>query len=446
MRLLKLLPRFKHAYQTLELLAQREEWPRTQIEVYQLHKLNALWRHAIHHVPYYRHLCRTLHLPGHFLSLAEFKETVPLLKKSLVRDNPQQFLSDYARPGCWERTSGSTGAPTRIYHDAVSHRAMQHAKYRLYQRWGVDILDRSAYLWDRADFVLSGWQGLLKKTRLNLVDALRSRLRLSAFQLNKQSLSSYLREIERFRPSVLYGFSNAIYQLAQAAVEQGFSCQTLKAVVMTSEPATQSMRTTVETAFGVPAVIEYGATECELIAGSQPDGTLQVREDLVHIETLPHKSGGFEFAVTVLVNASFPLFRYQIEDLTDCPLSLPSRGFAVLRGGVGGRQDDLLQTRSGGYVHPSGIDAFFEHVWDSCSIRRYRVHQRRCGTLDMQIEIDPDRGRALDLPRMASALSRLVEGFPVHIDLTHQLAASTAAKHRAITSDLVGDHLLANLG
>ena len=438
-RLLKLLPRFRQAHQAVELLAQREKWSRTQIEDFQLHKLNGHWRHAIQHVPYYRQLQQQLHLPEQFCSLVEYKQTVPLLAKSVVRDNPQQFLSELAKPGRWERTSGSTGAPTRIYHESSSHRAMQHAKYRLYQCWGIDIFDRSVYLWDRADMVVSGWRSLVNRTRLNCVDTLRSRLRLSAFQLDQRSLTSHLRFIERFRPCFLYGFSNAVYRLAQAAVEAGFSCGSLKAIVMTAEPATLAMRMTVERAFGVPTVIEYGATECELIAGSQPDGTVRIREDLVHVETLGHVSGTYEFVITVLANQSFPLFRYQIEDLTDCALSQSTHGFAVLPGGICGRRDDLLQTRSGGYIHPSNIDAFFEHVWDSRSIRRYRVHQHRCGMLDMQIEIDLLKGKALDLRRMEEALSHLVDGFPVRIRLTNLLPTDT--KHRAITSELTGSNL-----
>ena len=436
MRLLRLLPRFRQAYRMLEPLAQREQWSRTQLEDYQLHQVNAVWRHAIQYVPYYRQLQRERHLPERFRGLEEFQQTVPVLSKSVVRDHTRQFLSSEAKRGRWERTSGSTGAPTSIFHDMHSHRMMLHAKYRFYQCWGVDILDRCAYLWDRADMIGLSWQSLLKRTRYKVLDFLRGRLRLSAFKLDRQSLVRYLGELERFRPSMLYGFSNALYQLAQAAMDQGFRCDSLKAVVMTAEPATSTMQAAVEAAFGAPAAIEYGATECELIAGMQIDGTLRVREDLVLVETLPHCSGGYEFVITVLANESFPLFRYRIEDLTDCPLSLPEQGFAVLRGGIRGRQDDLLQTRSGGYLHSSGIDALFEHVWDS-SIRRYRVHQRGCGTLDMQIEVDPERGKALDLRRMESDLSRLVEGYPVRIDLTASLETSSAAKHRAITSELI---------
>ena len=102
MRCLSLLPRFRQAYQSVELLAEREQWSQTQIRDYQLHKLNCLWRHAIGHVPFYRQLRQQRDLPGQFSSLAEFTQTVPLLTKSTVRDHPELFLSDHPQPGWWE--------------------------------------------------------------------------------------------------------------------------------------------------------------------------------------------------------------------------------------------------------------------------------------------------------------------------------------------------------
>ena len=436
MRILRLLPRFQEAYLAVQCLAERELWSRGQIETYQLNELNRLWQHATRHVPYYRSLCAEQPLPEQFANLAEFRRSVPLLPKSVVRQDPQQFLSEAAQSGFWERTSGSTGTPMSLYHDVAGHRTMQHAKYRLYDAWGIDILDRSAYLWGRADLVLPGLRGTLSRLRLGIRDTLRSRKRCSAFHLDKESLRICLQELTKFQPRALYGFSNAIFLLAQQASEQGFSGSWLKAVIMTSEPATPRMQAKVAATFQAPVVVEYGATECELIAGSYPDGTVRVREDLVILETLPNATGGFELVITVLANGSFPLLRYQIGDITDSPLEIPEQGFAILRGGIAGRRDDLLQTCGGGYLHASAIDAVFEHVFDSQAIRRYRVHQDRTGSIDMQIEIDPTRKLDIDLENLRLAISNLVEGYPVVIRLTTNLQRSLSAKHRAVTSDL----------
>ena len=122
MRLMRYLPRFQRAYQELETLAAREDWSRSEIEAFQLDRLNAVWKDAIAHVPYYRHLAAEQDLPPRFSSLAEFLSVVPVLPKSAVRAQPRAFLSERAHRGHWERTSGSTGNPMSIYWGNDAHR------------------------------------------------------------------------------------------------------------------------------------------------------------------------------------------------------------------------------------------------------------------------------------------------------------------------------------
>ena len=64
------------------------------------------------------------------------------------------------------------------------------------------------------------------------------------------------------------------------------------------------------------------------------------------METVPREDGRFDLVVTVLGNASFPLLRYAIGDVTDEPLGMPSTGFAILSN-VAGRHDDLVISRTG---------------------------------------------------------------------------------------------------
>jgi len=93
MNLLRLLPRFRAARRALHELEARERWTRAEIDTYSLERLNALWDHAIGHVPYYRDLAAAPRLPARFASLDEFRALVPLLPKDRVRARPQQFLS-----------------------------------------------------------------------------------------------------------------------------------------------------------------------------------------------------------------------------------------------------------------------------------------------------------------------------------------------------------------
>jgi len=227
MRLLRYLPRFQRAYQELETLAAREGWSRPEIEAFQLDRLNAVWQDAIAHVPYYRHLAAEQDLPPRFSSLAEFRSVVPVLPKSSVRSQPRAFLSERAHRGRWERTSGSTGTPMSIYWANDAHREMLRTKYRLYAMWGLDIVDRMAFLWGVGDANAPGLAGQMARLRMPLEDWLRNRIRLPAYYLGHDDLRDHLRRIAAFRPAAIYAFSMAAYLLALEAEAMDFHCASL---------------------------------------------------------------------------------------------------------------------------------------------------------------------------------------------------------------------------
>src|SRR5262245_46799243 len=266
MNMMRLLPRFKEAYDTLDVLAHRESWSRTQIEAFQLERLNSVWQHAIAHVPHYRRLARESRLPERFQNLAEFQASVPLLSKATVKMQPKAFLSDQPGPGGWRRTGGSTGTPMQVFWSHDAHLEMLRSKYRSQDSWGLDIFDRTAYLWGHSASFAPGLPGRVARIRQPLEDRLRNRIRLSAYSLGHEDLRQYLARIARFRPVSLYGYSRAITLLAQEAEVVGFACDSLKLVVLTGEPAFPHLVDTIERTFGVPAVVEYGSIECGQIA------------------------------------------------------------------------------------------------------------------------------------------------------------------------------------
>jgi phenylacetate-CoA ligase len=434
MRLLRLLPRFRHAYRELDLLAAREGWSRAEVEAWQLQRLNAVWEQARAHVPYYRDLAVRLGLPESFASLAEFQAAVPVLPRPEIKARPRDFLSERAAPGAWHVSSGSTGSPTPFYWGHDSHLEALRCRYCMYAAWGVDIFDRTAFLWGDSAAHTPGWAGRLARLRRPVEDWLRNRLRLSAYRLAPAELRQHLRRLARFRPVLLYAYSTAAYLLAREVVHAGdFVFPSLKVCALSAEPAYPHIVEAVESAFGVAAVREYGATECPLIAGEGPDRTLRVREDFVFVETRPAADGRHEILLTVLGNPSFPLLRYAVGDRTDGPVQVPARGFAVLKN-VAGRENELLVSRSGCLLHPLRFDMLFGFGWAE-AVRRYRVHQQADGAVTVAVEVrQPVPPR--DVARMEQELENLLEGFPVKLEIVRALPP-TAGKHRWTTSDLV---------
>jgi phenylacetate-CoA ligase len=426
------LPRFQKAYRALRVLEGREAWSRSELDQYQLERVNRLWQHARAHVPYYQRLAAAERLPERFVSLEEFQALVPVLPRQALRERPRDFLSARAECGHWTKTGGSTGTPMDTYWGDDAHREMLLGRYRLLASWGLDIFDRCAMLWGHSAALMPGLAGRLACWRQRVEDWLRNRMRLCAYRLGRDDLRRYLGRIASFRPASLYGYSQAVGLLAAEAQAVGFSCDSLKLTVLTAEPAFDHLIATIERAFRAPAVVEYGSSECGFLAGEGPDRKLRVREDHTLIESRPRSDGRYDLILTVLTNPSFPLIRYDIGDVTDAPIERGPRGMAVLKN-VSGRNNDLVFSRTGQPVHSARFEALFKYQADG--VRRYRVRQNRDGSLTAEVELT-GRAAAAQVPGLERKLRELMEGYPASVQVVDHLPVTPAGKHRLVVSDL----------
>ena len=431
MQLLRLLPRFWRVSRDIAVLEAREAWSRTDIESFQLERLNSVWAHAIAHVPYYRELRTRAALPDRFHSLEEFRAGVPALTRSVVRARSQAILSEQKRRGLWTRTSGSTGFPVSVYWPQEAIIESLRGRYRHQARWGIDPFDRQVFLWGNGDATLSGAARLRAQVRRWATDRLRNRIRLSPLLTERSQLRDHLRRLVAFRPAALYAYSSSAGLLAREAEASGVRCDSLRLAVLSAEVASPATVRAVERAFGVPAVNEYGSVECGVIATEGPDRVLQVREDNLLVETGRRDDGRWDTLVTTLGNCSFPPLRYAIGDATDAPLAVPARGFATLAN-IAGRASDSLRARSGRVVHWSTLEFVFEH--DS-GVRRYAAHQRSDGSVAVEIEA-ANPALPPDAARLRRQLHEMVEGYPVEVVVVPALRTRPGGKHRCVVSEL----------
>jgi phenylacetate-coenzyme A ligase PaaK-like adenylate-forming protein len=206
----------------------------------------------------------------------------------------------------------------------------------------------------------------------------------------------------------------------------------LRYVLLTAEPAFPHIIETIERAFGVPAIREYGSIECGILAAEWPDRTLRVREDQAILETTPRSDGHYDIIVTVLGNGSFPLLRYAIGDVTDRPLEYGDTGFAQLHDIVG-RDNDLVVSRSGRTLHPLWFDDLFENT---AGARRWSVHQDATGAVSVTVEVAHDTV-TVDCDRVANAIEAHLDGYSVSVSVVRSMTQNQAGKHRWVVSELM---------
>lgn len=428
--IIRKIPRFRDAYNAQELLGQREGWSRGTIEEFQLSAVNNLWSHAIRNVPHFRKMYERMHLPSRFSSLVEFSNAVPASTKEEIRKNRFEFLSQEAKRGVWLYTGGSTGVPTPAYWDLEARKAALHVQYRARLIWGIDIFDEAAYLWGHSASFAPGFRGQLAKLRLPLEDYMRNRIRLSAYALDVKNLDNYIERIQDFKPRILYSYSSAAMLLARRAEQRGVRPASLKLAVLTAEPAYQSLVESVERAFRIPAVKEYGAVETGVMAYEIPSRSLVVREDRIFLEASKTDSNTYKILVTVLDNLSYPLIRYEIGDLTDRPLQSPPKGFSTL-GDIIGRSNDFLIGKDGVVVHPEALTHVVKQF--ASSIVRFTAHQHADGRVTLRLEADSMTNSQVN--HMKNALTKLLSGQHIDVDFSG-VEPTVAGKHRWIISDI----------
>jgi|GEM_PF-3950016 len=437
--MMRLLPRFRRAAKQLLVLEEREDWSRAQIESWQLERINEVWQHATRFVPHYRELQSELALPKQFETMSQFTGTVPVLDKSLVRDDPRRFLSEEPDLGQWHRTSGSTGKPMSVYWSHEAHRQHLHTKYRRDAMFGVDLFDRKAFVWGNPDRFANGISGSLRRWASTWCDRLRNRMRLVPYEMSETTRRKYVQELAKSKCKMIYGYASAMGQLALTAMQMRVTYPNLRFIVLSAEPVYAGDVELVEDAFGVPCVAEYGSVECGTIAVEGPERRLLIREDLCHVETIENRAdvrtGSLgepvqsNIIVSVLNNRSFPLLRYSIEDVTEAPIQFREIGFAELAN-VLGRSNDFLQSRSGELVHPMAI----KHLMDSCKVNRFQAKQHPDGDISLLVESEsnlPDK----EINRIGDALCDISGGYSAVVRQTKRIPRTSAGKHRWIISE-----------
>ncbi len=335
MNFLRLLPRFRQVPSQLATMLERESWTRNQIQTWQLAQLNRIWSGAIRHVPYYHRLFANGDLPREFKDVRAFQRHVPVLAKALVRSSPQDFISQRAGQGRWRVTGGSTGQPTKIFWSQAAHQQNLLTRYRYLQAWGVDYLHRQLMLWGPLAKSYPPEQKTWAFGEQYLSDCLRGRLRITPQELNEIHPRCLANRIRKFAPSMIYGFSSAVYQFAERMEGLHWNRDALRLCIITGEPANPEQNKRTEACLGVPVIMEYGSMDCGIIAYENIDRTHRIREDHFFVETELRPDGRHDLLVTSLINSDFPLLRYRIEDVVSEPPCLNADGFAIMPALVG---------------------------------------------------------------------------------------------------------------
>jgi phenylacetate-coenzyme A ligase PaaK-like adenylate-forming protein len=343
------------------------------------------------------------HLPERITDLQQLPPTMKpdLLKyfddwvtdPEITRANIESFIADKSLIGhhylgryfvC--TTSGTTGVPTMLVHDAgmlALSSAVEVA--RAVPAWGLALRDwgRFAKLGGRvaAVFVTGGhFQGFASMKRRHLENPRRKKTARMFSALSP--LSEIVEGLNNYQPAMLAAYPSSLALLAEEQ-EAGRLHINPVLVLPTGETLTPAVRERIEAAFHARVRQSYGASEMPVMAYDCGKGGLHVNADWVIFEPVDESlqpvlpgQASHKVLITNLANRVQPFIRYEMGDsITINPNPCPC-GSMFPSITVEGRNDDILRfTNMHGHGIPIMPMAMWSVIKDTPGVYRFQAIQ-----------------------------------------------------------------------
>ena len=404
-----------------------------EIRELQWTRLREIVDHAASTTPYYQDRFRVADMP-----LRDISElaALPILRKRDIQANGDALVSTAfdRRKLVAGRTGGSTGEPTRFFHDvraldyirAATLRNLRWAGYEV----GAKVVKVSGSHFDYT---------LAKKAGVRFTAAILRQRWMPAIDLSADALDSQLIELRRWRPDFFWGYASALHTIARRLLHRGEQFP-VRAVITSSDNLTADMREAISAAFDAPVFDAYGSREMSIGAECERHAGLHINTDVLYLEVvndhgtvLPAGQSG-RIVVTDLVNYGFPLIRYEIGDrgslaANECSCGRPFPLLAALDG----RSDDFIVRSDGARISPP---AFTVLMSDFPQLSDYRIHQRADGTVDVHL-VTTGAWTNTDERHLRVGLQTILGASrPYRVMLVESIDYGESGKRRAVISDV----------
>lgn len=305
---------------------------------------------------------------------------VPIMqKKDLQKPLSQRLSYGFTPKNTYvNKTSGSSGHPFIFAKDKMCH-ALTWAE--IFDRFGWYAINFNTSLQARFYGIPLDTIGYQKE---RIKDRLSSRYRFPIFDLSEEKMEQFLNVFRRKKFNYINGYTSSIVLFAKFLKKKDIVlssiCPTLKQCVVTSEMLYDNDKKLLETTFGIPVINEYGASELDLIAFTNPKGEFVVNSETLFLEILdennqavPNGQSG-RIIITSLYNKAHPLIRYDIGDTgvltTDSTFKKP-----VLQQLIG-RTNDVAQLPGGKTV--PGLTFYYitkSVIEDDGNVKEFLIEQ-----------------------------------------------------------------------
>lgn len=352
------------------------------VEKMQLEKWNLAWLRASR-LPFYKEWISLHSLPSRLNSLEELNNW-PILTKATLRDWAHLVEATPNQVGTY-RTSGSTGQPFDFPKGPHEFDSTYAASWSYRIPSGLKPFD--AFL--LTSNTISG-AGISRSAQLKnrilraAKDTVGNSWKINGFIPRAEDADAALRTISLARPKYLIGYPSAISSIARQAAERGYDYPFLTHAILTSETIEDDDVSDVRDYLKVKVLVEYGAIETGVIAGTPPSSDEWPLKVLTSNALLYAHTSGVT-TVSTLAPRLFPLFNYDLGDEILPYSNGPSNSILSIQK-VEGRTRDTVRvaTKSGGVATVSARE-LASLIRDRPGILSAQIAQQSIDEIDILI-------------------------------------------------------------
>jgi phenylacetate-CoA ligase len=390
-------------------------------------KLYEVLKNAIENSSYYHKLNIGINAVEILQSLKKF----PVLEKSVLREQIDDFITVDKQKLIKNSTSGSTGIQTNVY-VTKAEQSQYRAAQTLWWEWagfkiGEPILQTG----------LATGRSIEKK----LKDYFFKTYYLFAFGLTKQNTTEAFDWAKKTKP-FLGGYASSLYVLSQLAEENNVSVKCNSAISW-GDKLFDHYKKNIERVFECKIYETYGAGEGLMIASQKDLDFMYIMSPCVYVEILddfgnevPDGEMG-HVVVTSLIHKAMPLIRYKLGDLA---IKLPRHLYPEKRElnlpilqKVIGRETDIVKTPSGKKLIVHSFTGIFEYF---PSIKQFCVIQKDLNGVEIEY-IEGEKFELIVLDQIKNELLRFIgEEFYINFLQVEEILPTKSGKPQIIISKL----------
>jgi len=414
-------------------------YSRDKLERIQNKRVRKIIRFASRNVPYYRELFRARGFRSEDFQTAEDLCRLPILTPMQVRKNPGRFRPDRIKLDTVRvSSSGTTGVPRDILHDAVSilsnsaHGERSRFFYSGIKRKGRNF--REAHLVVPLGSSSKDIGEFIARKTLFPSWVKSERLYFSMFE----DISVIIGKLNEFRPDIIRGYGSSLNIMAEVLFRSEFELKLPKAMVYVADAMAPRLKRRIMEELGVPVYSEYSCVECLQMGfecGEHRGYHLNEDSCPVRIvdddyKPLPDGSTG-RVIVSNLINRANVLLNYELGDEAaiipdQCRCGRTSRMLSLRLSRIA----DRLELKDGTEIHPI---KFAEAVFGEKDLWQHQVVQHSEDEFDVRLVADPETDRAAMKRRLTAEFDRWFQGkLRFHFQFVDQIELTSGGKQRAI--------------